>query len=72
MRKRPIHDKRVRRLCIVCGKQLKKTQKRYMIAIDGRTVPVNFYIHRRCNDNRKIRKALENEEKYSKVINFEV
>jgi hypothetical protein len=74
VKRKPIHDKRIRRICIVCDKQLKKDQKRFMVAIDGRTVPVNFYVHRngRCNDPERIRKALENEEKASKVLNFEV
>ena len=72
MKRKPIYDKRVKRFCIICEKYIKKTEKMSMVAIDGRTVPVNFYIHRSCNDNEKIRKALEDEEKYSKVINFEV
>jgi hypothetical protein len=53
-------------------KQIKHHEKKFMVAIDNRNQPVNFYIHRRCNDPEEVRKALENEEKASKVLNFEV
>jgi hypothetical protein len=59
-------------MCIVCDKKIKPNQKRYMLAFDGYTVAMNIYIHRKCNVKSKIEKALKDEEKTTRIINFEV
>lgn len=67
MTRRKLIDNRERIICFICEKIIPPKDSRFMVACDS-PYYANLYIHRKCNEPQKIKKALTNDQKASKII----